>query len=77
MNLKLQLENVLFLDIETIPQYENWDDVSETHQTLFEQKTAYQRKEKKLRKSFMNEQEFGQNSGKSFVFLWVTLPITN
>ena len=52
MNLKLQLENVLFLDIETVPQYENWDDVSETHQTLFEQKTAYQRKEEKTAEEF-------------------------
>ena len=47
MNLKLQLENILFLDIETVPQYESWNDASEMHQTLFEQKTAYQRKDEK------------------------------
>ncbi len=45
MNLDINLENVLFLDIETVPQNENWNEVSETNQKLFEQKTSYQRKE--------------------------------
>jgi uncharacterized protein YprB with RNaseH-like and TPR domain len=45
MNLDINLESVLFLDIETVPQNENWSEVSETNQKLFEQKTAYQRKE--------------------------------
>jgi len=45
MNLHVNLENILFLDIETVPEKENWDEVSETTQRLFEQKTAYQRKE--------------------------------
>lgn len=45
MNLHINLENVLFLDIETVPQKENWEDVSELTKNLFEQKTAYQRKE--------------------------------
>jgi uncharacterized protein YprB with RNaseH-like and TPR domain len=45
MNLHINLENVLFLDIETVPQKENWNEVSEATQKLFEQKTAYQRKE--------------------------------
>ncbi|WP_347172960.1 3'-5' exonuclease [Polaribacter uvawellassae] len=45
MNLQINLENILFLDIETVPQEENWHAVSETTQLLFEQKTAYQRKE--------------------------------
>ena len=52
MNLKINIENILFLDIETVPQYENWEEVSETHQTLFEQKTAYQRKEEKTAEEF-------------------------
>lgn len=45
MNLDINLENVLFLDIETVPQNENWNEVSQTNQKLFEQKTSYQRKE--------------------------------
>ena len=45
MNLHINLENILFLDIETVPEKENWNEVSETTQKLFEQKTAYQRKE--------------------------------
>ncbi|WP_299012662.1 3'-5' exonuclease [uncultured Polaribacter sp.] len=45
MNLKTKLTNILFLDIETVPQEENWNDVSETLQELFTKKTAYQRKE--------------------------------
>lgn len=45
MNLQLNLENILFLDIETVPQQEDWNKVSETTQQLFEQKTAYQRKD--------------------------------
>lgn len=45
MNLHLKLENILFLDIETVPQEETWNRLSENTKTLFEQKTAYQRKE--------------------------------
>jgi hypothetical protein len=45
MNLHINLENILFLDIETVPQKENWEEVSELTKNLFEQKTAYQRKE--------------------------------
>ena len=46
MNLDINLEKILFLDIETVPEKENWNQVSETTQKLFGQKTAYQRKEK-------------------------------
>ena len=45
MNLHVNLEHILFLDIETVPEFEKWDEVSETTQKLFDQKTAYQRKE--------------------------------
>ena len=45
MNLQINLEHILFLDIETVPQNENWNEVSETTKELFGQKTAYQRKE--------------------------------
>ena len=45
MNLKTKMNNVLFLDIETVPQKENWSEVPEIIQELFSKKTAYQRKE--------------------------------
>ncbi|MBL4644018.1 MAG: 3'-5' exonuclease [Flavobacteriaceae bacterium] len=43
MNLHINLENILFLDIETVPENQNWNEVSANTQKLFEQKTAYQR----------------------------------
>ncbi|MEP2936628.1 MAG: 3'-5' exonuclease [Gilvibacter sp.] len=42
---KLALENILFLDIETVPQEQHFADVSAEMQELFAQKTAYQRGE--------------------------------
>ena len=45
MNLKIKMNNVLFLDIETVPQKEYWSELSEITQELFSKKTAYQRKE--------------------------------
>ena len=35
----------MFLDIETVPEKENWSEVPKTTQVLFAKKTAYQRKE--------------------------------
>lgn len=45
MNLIYKLNNILFLDIETVPQEQSWDTLSKETQELFEQKTQYQRKE--------------------------------
>lgn len=45
MNLKTKLTNILFLDIETVPKEENWNNLSKEHQELFEKKTQYQRKD--------------------------------
>ena len=45
MNIKLDFENVLFLDIETVPEIENFNNLTEEKQVLFEEKTKYQRKE--------------------------------
>jgi len=45
MNTKINFENILFLDIETVPEVENFKDLSETKQELFALKTQYQRKE--------------------------------
>ena len=45
MNLTYKLNNILFLDIETVPEEENWSKLSKETQELFEKKTQYQRKE--------------------------------
>jgi len=45
MNLSVKLNDVLFLDIETVPQKENWNQLSKETQELFAKKTQYQRKE--------------------------------
>ena len=45
MNLTYNLNNILFLDIETVPEFENWKDISKETQELFDKKTHYQRKE--------------------------------
>ena len=42
---KLPLENILFLDIETVPQLEQFDDLEEEVKVLWEAKTKYQRKD--------------------------------
>lgn len=42
---KLQLEHILFLDIETVPEYEQYENLSEEMQYLWADKTKYQRKE--------------------------------
>jgi uncharacterized protein YprB with RNaseH-like and TPR domain len=42
---KLNLEHILFLDIETVPLFENYSDLDPVSQQLWEQKTQYQRKE--------------------------------
>jgi predicted PolB exonuclease-like 3'-5' exonuclease len=41
----LKLNNVLVIDIETVPQKENFDELPTSLQQLWEQKSAYQRKE--------------------------------
>ena len=41
---KINLRNILFLDIETVPETENYSDLSDLKKELFAKKTAYQRK---------------------------------
>jgi len=42
---KLHLENILFLDIETVPETANFQDLDTIKQELWEQKSKYQRKD--------------------------------
>lgn len=45
MLLKLKLENILFLDIETVPEHQDYNTLDEGTKTLWSEKTKYQRKE--------------------------------
>ena len=42
---RITLEHILFLDIETVPIFENYNQLDENSKLLWEQKTKYQRKE--------------------------------
>lgn len=57
--------NILFLDIETVPEAENWDDLSENKQKLWTEKTQWQRKEEITPSDFYHDRggimaEFGK-----------------
>ena len=41
---QIKIKNILFLDIETVPVKENFEDLAPTFQELWEDKTAWQRK---------------------------------
>lgn len=41
----IPLEKILFLDIETVPQYENWEELDEKEKQLWDKKTIWQRGE--------------------------------
>ena len=61
----IPLEKVLFLDIETVPQHGNWEELSETDQKLWDKKTLWQRKEDISAAEFYGERagimaEFGK-----------------
>ncbi len=49
---KINLEHILFLDIETVPQEKNFDQLDITKQELWEQKSQYQRKEEVTAEAF-------------------------
>ncbi len=42
---KISLEHILFLDIETVPEQENYNNLDATKQELWEHKSQYQRKD--------------------------------
>ncbi|MDT0554173.1 3'-5' exonuclease [Urechidicola vernalis] len=45
MNSRIEFKNILFLDIETVPEVESFELLTEEKKELFAQKTQYQRKE--------------------------------
>ena len=63
MNLPISKENVLFLDIETVPEVENYSDLSEMKKELFIKKTNYQRKPKIATEAEIPVEEFYSKAG--------------
>ena len=49
---KLHLENILFLDIETVPEVQYFSELDKTKQDLWEHKSKYQRKEDETAEDF-------------------------
>lgn len=49
---RLQLEHILFLDIETVPQYPEFSDLDDTEQVLYANKTKYLRKDEHTPEAF-------------------------
>ena len=60
----IPLEKVLFIDIETVPQYGNWEEIPDVEQALWDKKTRYQRKDEISPEDFYNRAgimaEFGK-----------------
>lgn len=54
---KLNLEHILFLDIETVPQHASYNDLEEGLKPLWESKTSYQRKDQ------FSPEEFYERAG--------------
>ena len=61
----IPIEKVLFLDIETVPQVGNWEDLDDSTQKLWDKKTRLQRKDDFTAEEFYSERggimaEFGR-----------------
>ena len=54
---RINLEHILFLDIETVPQHEQFSDLDETMQQLYADKTEYQRRDE------FSAEEFYERAG--------------
>ncbi len=54
---KLHLENILFLDIETVPEVEHYKDLADMKKELWEHKSQYQRKDE------ISAEEFYERAG--------------
>jgi len=61
---RIHLENILFLDIETVPQHPNYDDLDDTGKSLWELKTKYQRKEEFTPEAFYDRAGIWAEFGK-------------
>lgn len=64
MNQKIDFKNILFLDIETVPESKLFSDLSEEKQELFALKTQYQRKEEITAEEFYDRAGIWAEFGK-------------
>ncbi len=64
MTTKIDFKKILFLDIETVPEVENYQDLTEIKQELFSLKTQYQRKEEFTPEEFYNRAGIWAEFGK-------------
>lgn len=61
---KIKLENILFLDIETVPEVESFTDLDEEMQHLWDHKTQYQRRDEASAEDFYNRAGIWAEFGK-------------
>ena len=61
---KLKLEHILFLDIETVPQHPNYDQLDDALKPLWESKTRYQRKDEFTAEEFYDRAGIWAEFGK-------------
>ncbi len=61
---KIKLEHILFLDIETVSEYENYSDLTEEMRYLWAEKTKYQRKEEFTPEEFYDRAGIWSEFGK-------------
>lgn len=61
---KLNLEDILFLDIETVPETQHFSELDDTKQTLWEHKSRYQRKDEFTAEEFYNRAGIWAEFGK-------------
>ncbi len=64
---KLLLENILFLDIETVPELPDFHELNEEKKQLWEQKSRYQRKEEITAEDFYDSAGIWAEFGKIIV----------
>ena len=64
MNQKINFKNVLFLDIETVPESETFEKLSPEKQELFALKTQYQRKDETTAEEFYDSAGIWAEFGK-------------
>jgi len=64
MKINIDFKKILFLDIETVPEVESFEDLSEIKQELYALKTQYQRKEEFTAEEFYNRAGIWAEFGK-------------
>ena len=61
---RLNFEDILFLDIETVPEAENFQDLDEVKQELWDSKSQYQRRDDYTAEEFYNKAGIWAEFGK-------------